>query len=131
MSVPNLDALVVALRRKALEKSGELSHLVKGAIDGAINATFRELTRLTTPEFAMECRTDPVCRETWVEILETTHRLNEEVRKAVTREVADMLMRLGMDVVCDDYGHCYLLYKSFAIDLKEVSDIIGSMSGVQ
>jgi len=87
------------VRRRAAETLGN-------ALEALRSLEFVELEMLAGDEFAAACREDPSCAKTWREILETAERLDEEVENEVAKEIAEILLRNGIEVVVD-HGICW------------------------
>jgi len=121
------EEIIAAFRRRVseeLEKSRPIIEvLIEEAVDAAERVQFKELAYLVDPEFAEACRTDLVCKKTWLRIVKLTNKLNRQVAMEAARELAGMLSRMGVGVVCSDRT-CWMVYKTFTVSLRTIARIL-------
>jgi len=128
------EEVIAAFRKRFAEKMEEMKpaveRLIEEAREAAERVRFRELAHLTDLDFAEACRADPMCKKTWLRIVKLTNRLNKKMERAVAKELADMLTKMGIDVACSDRT-CWLVYKSFVISLRTIARILDEASAGQ
>jgi len=115
----NPDEVVAELRRRVAEALGGLDW----------EPGFSELEDLADPDFARACRKDPECRRIWLEILETTDMMNEEMEENVALEIAEILMNYGIDLDCE-WETCFFVFKSFVVNPRRVEKTLRLIQGV-
>jgi len=91
---------------------------------------FDELADLVDPEFATMCRVDNECRKTWLEIIEMTDKLNEEMEQIIAWEIAEILANSGIDLYCE-WKICFFIYKLFGVYSLKVEKALRKIQGVE
>jgi len=115
-----------AVRRRAIE-------MLRSTSQDTLPSDFEELAELVDKEFATACVADYRCAKTWREILETAEKLDEEVENEVAKEIAEILLRNGIEVEVD-HGICRFRlttkYPLLEVDAEKVHKMQNKLLGV-